>query len=47
MNRINNNLINEMNNIINELKLNNKFIEKIKQKILNLIKGKKELLKEI
>ena len=47
MKEIYNNLINEINNIINELKMNNNFIEKIKQKILNLIKGKKELLKEI
>ena len=46
MKEIYNNLINEINNIINELKMNNNFIEKIKQKILNLIKEKKEFLKE-
>ena len=45
MEEIHNNLKNELKNIINELILNDNFIENIKKKILNLITEKKKLLK--
>ena len=46
MEEIHNNLKNELKNTINELILNDNFIENIKKKILNLITEKKMLLKD-